>query len=120
MPTLSDEISPHMGTDNPSPPPSADATSMIYTSVQTCDSLCQEMSHLQDMRRKLSHTLNIQCALLQKQAPTSLTSMEQQMLQSLLCQDILPLSFASFFSSTSTEVAQSISAFNLGANHFLK
>jgi len=119
-PTLPEEISSHMGIDNPSPLPSADTTSTICTTIQTCDSLCQELSHLQDIRKRLSHTLNVQCALLQKLAPTPLSPIEQQMLQSLLSQNILPMSFANLFSSTSTEIANSISAFNLGANHFLK
>jgi len=109
-----------MGIDNPSPLPSLDTTSTIRTSFQTCDSLCQELSHLQDIRKRLSHTLNVQCALLQKLAPTPLSVIEQQMLQSLLSQDILPMSFAHLFTSNSTEIANSISAFNLGANHFLK
>ena len=120
MPTLCENTSPHMGIENPSPPPTVDVTSMIHTSVRTRDSISQEMSYFQDMRKKLSHTLNFQCALLQKQVPIPLTSLEQQMLQSMLNQDILPLSFASLFSNISSEVAQSISAFNLGANHFLK
>jgi len=120
LPTLPDDISSHMGIDNPSPLPSVDTTSTICTSIQTCDSLCQEMSHLQDIGKRLSHTLNVQCALLQKLAPTPLSAIEQQMLQSLLSQDILPMSFAHFFSSNSTEIANSVSAFNLGANHFLK
>ena len=97
-----------------------DTTSIIRTSFQTCDTLCRELSHLQDIRKRLSHTLNVQCALLQKLAPTPLSVIEQQMLQSLLSQDILPMSFANLFSSTSTEIANSISAFNLGANYFLK
>jgi len=111
-PTLPDEISSHMGIDNPSPLPSVDTISTIRTSLQTCDSLCQELSHLQDIRKRLSHTLNVQCALLQKLAPTPLSVIEQQMLQSLLSQDILPISFANLFSSTSTEIANSISAFS--------
>jgi len=119
-PTVPDEISSYMGIDNPSPLHSVDTTSTIRTSLQTCDSLCQELSHLQDIRKRLSHTLNVQCALLQKLAPTPLSLIEQQMLQSLLSQDILPMSFANLFSSTSTEIANSVLAFNLGANHFLK
>jgi len=119
-PTVPDEISSVMGIDNPSPLPSLDTTSAIRTSFQTCDSLCQELSHFQDIRKSLSHTLNVQCALLQKMPSTPLSLIEQQMLQSLLSQDILPMSFAHLFSSTSTEIANSISAFNLGANHFLK
>ena len=109
-----------MGIDISSPLPSVDTTSTIRLSTQTFDTLSQEMSHLQDIRKQLSHTLNVQCALLQKQAPTLLTSLEQQILQSLLSQDILPMSFTSLLAQTSTEIAQSVSAFNLGANHFLK
>ena len=115
-----EKLSSQMGIDISSPLPSVDTTSTIHLSPQTFDTLSQEMSHLQDIRKKLSHTLNVQCALLQKLAPTSLTSLEQQMLQSLLSQDILPMSFTSLLTQTSTEVAQSISAFTLGANHFLK
>ena len=120
MPILPDESSSQMGIDISSPLPSMDTTSNISLSIPTFDTLSQEMSHLQDIRKQLSHTLNVQCALLQKLAPTPLTSLEQQMLQSLLSQDILPMSFTSLLTQNSTEVAQSLSAFTLGANHFLK
>jgi len=120
MLTLPDEPSSQMGIDISSPLPSLDTTSKIKLSTQTFDTLSQEMSHLQDIRKQLSHTLNVQCALLQKLAPTPLTLLEQQMLQSLLSQDILPMSFTSLLTQNSTEVAQSLSAFTLGANHFLK
>ena len=120
IPILPEESSSHMGIDISSPLPSLDTTSNISLSIPTFDILRQEMSHLQDIRKQLSHTLNVQCALLQKLVPTPLTSLEQQMLQSLLSQDILPMSFTSLLSQNSTEVAQSLSAFTLGANHFLK
>jgi len=120
MSTLPEEPSSQMGIDISSPLPSMDTTSSIRLSTQTFDTLNQEMCHLQDVRKQLSHTLNVQCALLQKLAPTPLTLLEQQMLQSLLSQDILPMSFTSLLTQNSTEVAQSLSAFNLGANHFLK
>jgi len=96
--------------------PVVDTKSAIYTSVQTP----QTLSHLQDIRVKLSHTLNFQCALLQKHAPTALSSAEQSMLQQLLSQNILPLPFVSLYSATTTEVAQRISDFNMGSNHFQK
>jgi len=117
---LSEDTSSEMGTDAPSPIPIVDTTSTVRTSVRTWQNLTHQMSHLQDMRLKLSHTLNFQCALLQKQHSTELTHAEQQMLQHLLCQHILPLSFVSLFSDNSTEVAQCISDFNIGANHFHK
>ena len=69
---------------------------------------------------KLSHTLNFQCALLLKHAPTALSSAEQSMLQQLLSQNILPLPFVSLYSANTTEVAQRISDFNMGSNHFQK
>jgi len=86
------------------------------TSVQIFPTL----SHLQDTRVKLSHTLNFQCALLLKHAPTALSPAEQSMLQQLLSQNILPLPFVSLYSANTTEVAQRISDFNMGANHFQK
>ena len=96
--------------------PVVDTNSAICTSVQTS----QTLSHLQDIRIKLSHTLNFQCALLQKHAPTALSSAEQSMLQQLLSQNILPLPFVSLYSANTTEVAQRISDFSMGANHFQK
>jgi len=120
MPILPEEFSSQMGIDISSPLPSLDTTSNISLSMSTFDILSKEMSHLQDIRKQLSHTVNVQSALLQKLAPTPLTSLEQQMLQSLLSQDILPLSFTSLLTQNSTEIAQTLSAFILGANHFLK
>jgi len=108
------------GNNISTPPTSMDTISTVSASVQTCDNLCQELSYFQDIRKKLTHTLNVQCALLQQQPSTPLTFMEQQMFQGLLSQNILPLSFTSLLSSNSTEVAQTISAFNLGATHFQK
>jgi len=94
--------------------PVVDSKSAICTSVQTLPTL----SHLQDIRVKLSHTLNFQCALLLKHAPTALSPAEQSMLQQLLSQNILPLPFISLYSADTTEVAQRISDFNMGSNHF--
>jgi len=96
--------------------PVVDANSAINTPLQTHLTL----SHLQDTRVKLSHTLNFQCALLLKHAPTALSSAEQSMLQPLLSQNILPLPFVSMYSANTTEVAQRISDFNMGANHYQK
>ena len=87
-----------------------------FSTVQTS----QNLSHLQDIRLKLSQTLNFQCALLQKHDSTALSSVEQSMLQQLLTQQILPIPFVSLLSANSTEVAQSISDFNMGASHFQK
>ena len=96
--------------------PVVDATPTTCTSVQTSETL----SHLQDTRVKLSHTLNFQCALLLKHAPTALSSIEQAMLQQLLSQNILPMPFVSMYSANTTEIAQRISDFNMGSNHFQK
>jgi len=96
--------------------PVVDTKSTTCTSVQTFPTL----SHLQDTRVKLSHTLNFQCALLFKHAPTALSPAEQSMLQQLLSQNILPLPFISLYSANTTEVAQRISDFNMGASHFQK
>ena len=90
--------------------------SAICTSVQTLPTLSQ----LQDIRVKLSHTLNFQCALLLKHAPTALSSVEQLMLQQLLSKNILPSPFISLYSANTTEVAQRISDFNMGSSHFQK
>ena len=60
--------------------PVVDSNTAICTPVQTFPTL----SHLQDIRVKLSHTLNFQCALLLKHAPTALSPAEQSMLQQLL------------------------------------
>jgi len=94
--------------------PVVNSKSAICTSVQTLPTL----SHLQDIRVKLSHTLNFQCALLLKHAPTALSYAEQSMLQQLLSQNILPSPFISLYSANTTEVAQHISDFNVGSNHF--
>jgi len=96
--------------------PGEDASSAACTSVQSFPTL----SHLQDIRVRLSHTLNFQCALLLKHASTALSSTEQCMLQQLLSQNILPLPFVSMYSANTTEVAQRISDFNMGASHFQK
>jgi len=96
--------------------PVVDNSSTTCTSVQSFPTL----SHLQDTRVKLSHTLNFQCALLMKHAPTALSSAEQSMLQQLLSQNILPLPFVSMYSANTTEVAQRVSDFNMGASHFQK
>jgi len=76
------------------------------------------LSQLQDIRVKLSHTLNFQCALLLKHAPTALSSSEQYMLQQLLSQNILPSPFVSLYLANTNEVAQRISDFNMGSSHF--
>jgi len=96
--------------------PVVDAKSVTCTSAQSLPTL----SHLQDTRVKLSHTLNFQCALLLKHAPTTLSSVEQSMLQLLLSQNILPMPFVSMYSANTAEVAQHISDFNMGSNHFQK
>jgi len=92
---LPEETSSEMGIDALSPIPTKDVTSTVRTSARTWENLAHQMSHLQDMRLKLSHTLNFQSALLQKQPSMPLTHAEQQMLQHLLCQHILPLPFTS-------------------------
>ena len=93
-----------------------DATPTTCTRIQTFETL----SHLQDTRVNLSHTLNFQCALLLKHAPTALSSLEQSMLQRLLSHNILPIPFVSMYSANTTEVAQRISDFNMGSSHFQK
>jgi len=94
--------------------PVVDAAPTTCTYEQTSKTL----SHLQDTRVNLSHTLNFQCALLLKHAPTALSSLEQSMLQQLLSHNILPMPFVSMYSANTTEVAQRISDFNMGSSHF--
>ena len=113
---LSEDISSQSAHGQPILLPVVDATPTTCTSVQ----LLPTLSHLQDIRVKLSHTLNFQCALLLKLVPTALSSAEQSMLQQLLTQNILPLPFVSLYSANTTEVAQRISDFNMGASHFQK
>ena len=96
--------------------PVVDANPTTCTTIQPSPTLSQ----LQDTRVKLSHTLNFQCALLLKHAPTTLSSAEQSMLQQLLSNNILPTPFISLYSATTTEVAQRISDFNMGSSHFQK
>jgi len=96
--------------------PVVDANPTTCTTIQPSPTLSQ----LQDIRVKLSHTLNFQCALLLKHAPTALSSTEQSMLQLLLSQNILPSPFISLYSANTTEVAQRISDFNMGCSHFQK
>ena len=91
-----------------------DANPTTCTNIQPSTTLSQ----LQDIRVKLSHTLNFQCALLLKHASTSLSSAEQSMLQQLLSQNMLPTPFISLYSANTTEVAQRISDFNMGCSHF--
>jgi len=91
-----------------------DANPTTCTTVQPSLTLSQ----LQDIRVKLSHTLNFQCALLLKHAPTALSSAERYMLQQLLLHNILPSPFVSLYSANTTEVAQRISDFNMGSSHF--
>jgi len=116
QPSWSKDSSSDPVTNEPFLLPVVDTHSATCTSVQTS----QTLSHLQDTRVKLSHTLNFQCALLLKHAPTALTPAEQSMLQQLLSQNVLPLPFVSLYSANTTEVAQRISDFNMGANHFKK
>jgi len=94
--------------------PVVDANPTTCTTVQSSLTLSQ----LKDIRVKLSHTLNFQCALLLKHAPTALFPIEQSMLQQLLSQNILPSPFVSLYSANTNEVAQRISDFNMGSNHF--
>jgi len=116
QPLLSEDTSSESANRQPTLFSLVDATPTTSTSVQTLPTL----SHLQDTRVKLSHTLNFQCALLMKYAPTALSSAEQSMLQQLLSQNILPLPFVSMYSANTTEVAQRISDFSMGSNHFQK
>jgi len=116
QPSWSKDSSSDPITNEPLLLPVVDTHSATCTSVQTSLTL----SHLQDTRVKLSHTLNFQCALLLKHAPTALSSAEQSMLQQLLSQNILPLPFVSLYTANTTEVAQRISDFNMGACHFQK
>jgi len=94
--------------------PVVDANPTTCTTVQPSLTLSQ----LQDIRVKLSHTLNFQCAILLKHAPTALSSTEQSMLQQLLSRNILPSPFVSLYSANTNEVAQRISDFNMGSSHF--
>jgi len=98
------------------PLPVVDTTLTTGTTIQPSLTLSQ----LQDIRVKLSHTLNFQCAILLKHAPTALSSAEQSMLQQLLAHNILPSPFVSLYSANTTEVAQRISDFNMGSSHFQK
>jgi len=116
QPALSEGISSESTINQPFLLPVVDTTSAICTFAQTPETL----SHLQDTRVKLSHTLNFQCALLQKHTSTALSLAEHSMLQQLLSQNILPLPFVSLLSANSIEVAQRISDFNMGASHFQK
>ena len=110
------DSSPHLSMEDSSLHSVIDATPTTCTSVQTSETL----SHLQSTRVNLSHTLNFQCALLLKHAPTPLSSLEQSMLQRLLSHNILPMPFVSMYSANTTEVAQRISDFNMGSSHFQK
>jgi len=96
--------------------PVVDANPTTCTNIQPSPTLSQ----LQDIRVKLSHTLNFQCALLLKHTPTPLSSAEQSMLQQLLSKNMLPTPFISLYSANTTEVAQRISDFNMGCSHFQK
>jgi len=116
QPSLPENFSSDTSHEEPLLLPVLDTDSTTCTTVQTSPTL----SHLQDTRVKLSHTLNFQCALPLKHASTALSSAEQTMLQQLLSQNILPLPFVSLYSANTTEVAQRISDFNMGSNHFQK
>jgi len=61
QPISSEDFSSHSSINSPFLLPVVDATSTVCTSLPTSHNL----SHLQDIRLKLSQTLNFQCALLQ-------------------------------------------------------
>jgi len=116
QPLLSEDTPSESANRQPTLLPVVDATPTTSTPVRSLPIL----SHLQDTRVKLSHTLNFQCALLLRHAPTALSLIEQSMVQQLLSHNILPMPFVSMYSANTAEVAQRISDFNMGSSHFQK
>jgi len=70
MQYLQEHHSLEIGVDVPSPIPTVDVTSTVCIPAWTWKDLSPKLSEFQDMELKLSHTLNFQCAMLQKQHPT--------------------------------------------------
>jgi len=87
---------------------------MTNVSLLDCDNKHKQFCLLAHIEEQLSTTLNFQCQLLKSLLSVTLNATQQFMLNNLLHEQALSVTFRSAHAKTTIEIAQRLLDYNLG------